>query len=140
MAHAARMIPSRPMVMAEVLHPRQLADNAGNSIFVPRRGLERRVASRFMSADQQPNVDLAGQHRREKRIEQARPPYRRVVPNGAFAAERRPCVCRKPRPSDLVKESDAKLLHTAIRGLPGWPSNTACGCGNRICASPSAPR
>src|SRR5262249_62349978 len=39
-------------------------------------------------ADQQPDIDLARQHRREKRIEQARPPYRRVVRNGTFAAER----------------------------------------------------
>src|SRR5215467_4634030 len=40
------------------------------------------------------------------------------------------------QPKDITFPTDAKLLHAA---LPGQSGSAACGCGNRMCASPSAP-
>ena len=62
--------------------------------------------------------------------------------SGALRARdlKRVTVDTTVQPKAITFPTDAKLLHAAIKGFKvGRPASTACGCGNPICASPSAP-
>jgi hypothetical protein len=44
------------------------------------------------------------------------------------------------QPKNITFPTDAKLLHTAIKGLAQLAKKLGYDCDSHICASPSAPR
>jgi IS5 family transposase len=44
------------------------------------------------------------------------------------------------QPKNITFPTDAKLLHAAIKGLTRLANKQGCGCGSRMCGSPSVRR